>query len=248
MLRSCRIPLLLALVVAIAPARGKTFSGPEASIENACRAQAMLGPGTWSRLIRIENRAERSVYPREVFALVFEFADILWFYTDTDGTQSFSLHRNDLAAEKADFGPLLRDIEPGFASYVPVAPAPRKSRGGALRNGCFIESIAALSDRLARGELISRAELLSYYAGVRGRLRGHTVLIYEAARGAFVFDPADQRATRIGATLPDDPLATARRLRPMLDIGKARWVPVLGGRLVAGAGAGRPDTPAGKIL
>ena len=43
-------------------------------------------------------------------ALVFELAGMLWFYTAEDGTQSFSLRIDRLDAEKADFGPMLRDI------------------------------------------------------------------------------------------------------------------------------------------
>ena len=248
MLRSCRTGFLLLLAAIVAMRAAATPAAGDA-LENVRRAQSLLGPDAWTRVIRIENRAEQSVYPREVVALVFEFAGILWFYTETDGTQSFSLHRNNLAAEKADFAPLLHDIDPEFAAYTLVPPRlrpPHPSRPEPLRNGCFIESIAALRERLGRGEAIHRAELLSYYAEVHGRRRGHTVLVYEAARGAFVFDPGNDGAVRIGATLPADALTLARRLRPALEIENARWVPALGGARLAGVG--RRGEPVAKAL
>jgi len=201
-------------------------------LEDARRARALLGPGKWARVIRVENAAVRSAYPREVFALVFELGGILWFYTDADGTQSFSLHRNNLAAEKADFGPLLRDIEPGFARYE-VLPAVMDDSGTAARrgedlpNGCFVESYAALRERVARGELIVRAQLLSYYVDLGGRRLGHTVLTYETPGGAFVLDPlaSSKRARRVGRRLTGDALELAQVLRPDLTVARAVWVP-----------------------
>ena len=80
-------------------------------LENAFRAQALLGPGIWSRIISIRNETRGGFYPRSVQALVFEFAGMLWFYTDANGTQSFSLHTGELEVEKKNFGPLLRDID-----------------------------------------------------------------------------------------------------------------------------------------
>jgi len=85
------------------------------SLAHARQARALLGPAFWSCVLRIENETRGGAYAPMLHALVFEFAGRLWFYTDANGTQSFSLHRGRLAEEKADFGPLLRDIEPGFA-------------------------------------------------------------------------------------------------------------------------------------
>ena len=103
----------------------------DGSLADARYAQVLLGPGIWSCVIRIENDSRFSAYPRVAHALVFELDGVLWFYTDTDGTQSFSLYKHRLAEEKADFGPLLREIDRGFTSWKVVpsdAPAPRLSR------------------------------------------------------------------------------------------------------------------------
>lgn len=59
---------------------------------SALAARAQLGEGIWSRTVRIENRSDDGRYPARLHALVFEFDGRLWFYTDMDGTQSFSLH------------------------------------------------------------------------------------------------------------------------------------------------------------
>lgn len=199
--------------------------------ENARRARALLGVGVWSRLIRVENTGAHSAYPRTVYAVVFEMGGILWFYTDTDGTQSFSLSYGDLRHEKRDFAPLLRAIDPGFSCYTivaePASALPPSSAGDDIPNGCFIESFAALRARIARGEAIERARLLSFYFNFGGARRGHTVLEYETPRGAFAVDatmpgalarPLDRRTA-------DDALAVAHLMRPDLAIDQARWVP-----------------------
>lgn len=235
------------LATALVWSHGIASPASNNSFESARRAQAMLGAETWSRLIKIENRAARSAYPRKVFALVFEFAGILWFYTDSDGTQSFSLHRNNLAEEKSDFWPLLRDIEPGFVGYEVIASIAgdiADDEMEPLRNGCFIESIAALGERIARGDVVIRAGLLSYYAEVDGRRRGHTVLVYESPRGAYAVDA--NRAFRIGAAWKEDALEVARRLRPRLEIERARWVPITGAAELAGLA--QRSSADGKVL
>ncbi len=190
----------------------------------------MIGEETWSRIVEVENTNAESVYPSSLHALVFELGGILWFYTDTDGTQSFSLHQNNLAAEKEDFGPMLRAIEPGFTKHVTLTedelaalPAPAD---GPLPNGCFIDSYAALRERVARGELILGARLMSFYAP--GRRAGHTVLTYETPRGHFVLDPsASAKPKRVDRRHAGDPLAIARALVPDVAIEEARWVPAL---------------------
>lgn len=190
----------------------------------------MIGEETWSRIVEVENTNAESVYPSSLHALVFELGGILWFYTDTDGTQSFSLHKNNVSAEKDDFAPLLRAVEPGFSKHVIVAedelaalPTPEETP---LPNGCFIESYAALRERVARGELILGARLMSFYAA--GRRAGHTVLTYETPRGVFVLDPvAASKPKRIERKKADDPLAIARVLAPGVAIEQARWVPTL---------------------
>lgn len=223
-----KILLRLLLAVGLAGSAGaRTLS----SLQHARDAQAMLGPATWSRVVRITNRAARSSYPREFGALIFEFSGILWFYTEVDGTQSFSLKANRLAADKAEFAPLLRAIEPGLelreiVAEPPAGDAPSSAGRRHPPNDCFIASVAALQAMLARGESVRAARLLSYYIDTpRGR-RGHTLLTYETPRGAFVYDPAGVGQTqKIAADLTKDAMILARWLRGGDAVAQARWVP-----------------------
>ena len=198
------------------------------SLTHARRAQALLGTAVWSQVIRVENKARFSRYPRTLHALVFEFDGILWFYADKDGTQSFSLHPDRLAEEKADFGPLLRDIEPGFTRWnvVPDDAGESVAVRGTLPNGCFIESLFALRQRLAHGEPVGRARLLSYYGVTPGGRCGHTVLTWETADHVEVLDPEWPRKTRsFPKALDGDALGLARTMEGGL-VTNARWVPV----------------------
>lgn len=188
------------------------------SLVHARRAQALLGPETWSQIIRVENRARASAYPATLHALVFELAGVLWFYTDVDGTQSFSLHRGRLAEEKADFAPLLRDIEPGFVRWTVVEADWAVTAGvdakEMIPNGCFIESYAALRVLLARGEAVAEPRLLSYYAKTAFRRGGHTVLAYSVPGRVVVFDPLRPAAAlQFPADWGDDPRRLARAVQ-----------------------------------
>jgi len=215
------------------------------ALENVRTAQALLGSGVWSRAITVRNEARVSPYPKIVHALVFELAGILWFYTDVDGTQSFSLHQGNLAAEKADFGPLLRDIEPGFTRWTPAAPdaAVRGTAAGGspLRNGCFIESVVALRERMARGEVAEEPRLLSYHAESPGGRVGHTVLAYRVGGRLEIIDPSQrERAFAFPVSAGADPLALARALAGR-DVVRARYLPLpaevtLAGKAAAKAG------------
>ena len=203
-------------------------AGENPSLANARRAQALLGAEVWSQVISIENKGSTSRYPRTVHALVFELVGILWFYTDTDGTQSFSTFRGRLEEDKADFAPLLRAVNRGFASWkvLPAEPAQQASAAGPLRNGCFVESVANLRQRLLGGADASEPQLLSYYAGSGKHVAGHTVLTYMTAAGLQVIDPLD----------PSHPMLYPRELaRNAVALGtalvgrlveKAVWVPV----------------------
>lgn len=198
------------------------------SLEQARRAQSLLGPDIWSQIVRVENDARPSRYPRRLHALVFELAGILWFYTPTDGTQSFSLRAGRLAEEKADFSALLRDIEPGFTrwSVVPVEAGPKSIAEVELKNGCFIESIGELRERLARGERMERPRLLSYYAKTSAGAKGHTVLTYGTGDHVQVFDPGNPDAQLVFAkAFGPDPLALARAVEGP-EVVKARYVTI----------------------
>ena len=199
------------------------------SLEQARRAQALLGPDIWSEIVRVENDTRGGRYPSCLHALVFELAGILWFYTETDGTQSFSLHAGRLAEEKADIGPLLRDIEPGFSHWTVTAAErlpPATGGGSALRNGCFIESIAALRKRLAGGEPMERPRLLSFYVPTRTGLRGHTVLAFGHGGQLEVLDSSQPRARLVfPQALGDDALMLARAIEGPA-VMKARYVSI----------------------
>ncbi|MBL9203318.1 MAG: hypothetical protein JNL39_22615 [Opitutaceae bacterium] len=192
--------------------------GAATPLDNARRAQALLGPEVWSRVIEIDNAAGGARYPALVHALVFEFAGILWFYADADGTQSFSLHRGQLAAEKADFAPLLREIDPGFLRWRALAddgaPAPGTAAAAEpLLNGCFVESVAAWRRRVARGEETGAPRLLSYYFKPGVAKAGHTVLAFEARGRLEIFDPArPERRFEFSRRAGSDALRLAREL------------------------------------
>jgi hypothetical protein len=198
-------------------------------LAHARQARTMLGPAVWSRIVQIENANRGGDYPRVVHALVFELAGRLWFYCAVNGTQSFSLHAGRLEEEKADFGPLLRDIEPGFGYWriVGTGPEPGDAPGREpLPNGCFIESVMALQERVARGQAVGRPRLLSYYVDFASGLQGHTVLVYEAGPDVVVFDPVrvDRDATYSGQ-VGRDPLLLARRHEGP-DVARARFLPL----------------------
>ncbi len=183
------------------------------SLEHARQARAMLGPDVWSQVISIENTAPHSRYARTLHALVFELEGILWFYTDKDGTQSFSLQRGRLAEEKTDFGPLLRDIDPGFTRWNTLSEAANaaKVRSGPLPNGCFIQSVAAMRT-LHDGA--NHPRLLSYYVETPSGLQGHTVLTYQMRDHLEVLDPEwPNRAEKFSETFASDALALARMVR-----------------------------------
>jgi len=79
-----------------------------------------------------------------------------------------------------------------------------------LPNGCFIESVAALRDRLARGSETMRPQLLTYYLNTPLGLAGHTVLTFQTRAGIEVIDPEVSAAPRqYPRSLADDALALA---------------------------------------
>jgi hypothetical protein len=199
----------------------------DSSLERARDAQTLLGPDIWTQVIRIENSSYFGAYPRTFHALVFEFAGLLWFYTERDGTQNLSLHFERLQAEKADIGPLLRAIDPGFVrwSVVPDQPLrPLAKPGATLRNGCFIECIAAMRRLPAQHGSAENPQLLSYSMRRRHGEVGHTVLTYTIGTTRAVFDPARPRKTLTFPRLSQaDPLTLARAIENG-DITRAYYV------------------------
>ncbi|MBI4625994.1 MAG: hypothetical protein HY736_22585 [Verrucomicrobia bacterium] len=164
--------------------------------------------------------------PTRYLALVFELAGILWFYTGTDGTQSFSLHQGALAEEKADFGPGLRDIHAGLTGWSIAADGGPPVAPGVLPNGCFLESVALLRERLVRGGVVGHPQLLSYYIRKASGLYGHTVLALAGPEGVEVIDPLDPgRPVLLPGADVSNALVLARRLRGD-EVAKARLLPV----------------------
>ncbi len=213
--------IVLILLAGLGSARGAVY---DPSLGEARQAQALLGPDSWSEVLSIENTGSQSRFPRHLHALVFELEGILWFYAPDNGTQSLSRERGRAVADERNLGPLLKEVERGFASWsvVPPDPASEAARG-VLPNGCFILSVAAFRERAAAGNGTAHAQLLSFYWEGAG---GHTVLVYETAGGVCVLDPVrSSTPARFPAALARDALALARRL-DRGRITRALWLPL----------------------
>ena len=208
MLRLAFLASLLAAATSLAADR---------TLAEVWQARDLLGPDTWTRVVRIENARPSVRYPRILHALVFEFAGILWFYTPREGTQSFSLHVNRLEAEKADFAPLLQDIDPGFRRWTVLPERERSTEVStpAPGNTCFIESIVAIRELVACGAPVQRPRLLSYYSRTRQGVRGHTVALFEIGEKMVVVDRTNPRG-KIQVVTPglEDALAIAKAIAP----------------------------------
>jgi hypothetical protein len=189
-----RILACLVLLLAGAGVAPAAVTSAPGGLQDALAARALLGDRVWARPLRIDNNGRkgalrRSEYPRTVYALAFELSGILWFYTDTNGTQSLSLTLGTLERDKADPGPLIRAIDPGFASWSWMDDPPG-AWGATTRdppNACFVKSIAALFRRMDAGSEAESPQLLSYYAAVP-KVRGHTVLLFRTRDGLSAID------------------------------------------------------------
>jgi hypothetical protein len=200
------------------------FARADESLLQARRAQTLLADDVWSQVIRIDNIALDSIYPRTVHALIFEFVGRLWFYCSVNGTQSFSLYADRLVEDKADLAPLLREIEPGFRRWVVLADG--DAPAGRLENGCFLESIATLRQRVAGGVDIAEPRLLSYYIDTPTGSRGHTVLVYRARGRTIICDPSQPETSfSFPVALARDAVKLARAFEN-LDVTKARLLPI----------------------
>jgi hypothetical protein len=203
-----------------------TSLGSDTSLEIVQRAQFLIQSHTWSEVVRIENTGVGSSYPKTVNALLFQLDSVLWFYTPTDGTQSLSLVCGRAESDKRNLGPLLAAIDVGFTAWkvMPQAgePPPGRKR---LPNGCFIESMAILFDRLAHGARIENPKLLSYYVAYPSGIRGHTLLQFTSAGRVQVIDP-DWPSSPRRIRYADENNATSVALRIRGDIANARHLPL----------------------
>lgn len=204
-----RAVLLLLCFTFFAAPSGVAGTSTPSGLQSARSAQSLLGAETWSRILQIENSNRSSPYPKTVYALVFEFAGILWFYTEADGTQSFSLYKNRVNEEKADLSVGLRAIDEGFKRFTVMPAASTTQSGKELPNGCFIESVVSGWKRFEAGEYVLEARLLMYYP--KNKPSGHCVFVYRTDRGVFVIDSSEAGGPRrIAAEWPSTPVALAR--------------------------------------
>ncbi len=180
------------------------------SREAAFRARAWLGPDVTARVIRITNAASATNgRPAEFHGLVIAFADILWLYTEADGTQNLSLRRGQLAEDEANLLALLQEAIPGVAAFADDNEAPPgfAKAAGPPPNGCFIACVARWEKLRRERNPPGHVRLLACYPP--DRRAGHMLLEFERGRRRYVFDPAAPRELRRLSGAEDDPLAVA---------------------------------------
>lgn len=247
--------MLLVLLAGAASSRAAVGPVPP-GLSDARAAREMLGSVTWARIMRIENSRpvgmwRRGAYPATVYGLVFELSGILWIYTDSDGTQSLSLTTGTLEKDKADPGPLLLAIDPGFRAWAWIDEVAGAGRDPGRRppNACMPGSVAALLKRLSVGSETGSPRLLFYYVAAGGVRRGHTVLLFSAGGHLSAVDAENsERPVSLPDSLGADPKAISAYLRggPVV---AARTLPILcTGRLAPPsqwAAQAPPSAPAG---
>jgi hypothetical protein len=172
------------------------FSRTPSGLADALAARSLLGTDTWSRIVRIEYAGDRGLqtrtgYPSATYALIFELSGILWFYCDTDGTQSLSVRRGSADSDKLNPGPLFKAISPKFGAWEWVdSPAHLdEGRHGQPPNDCFIECLAILRGKIAEGTELHSPRLLFYYVNTATGRLGHTVLTFLTQYGLMAVDP-----------------------------------------------------------
>jgi hypothetical protein len=177
-------------------AASPAFAREPEGLNDALAARSLLGPEIWSRVVRIDNAGhtgmeKRTPYPRTVFGLVFELSGILWFYCDADGTQSLSIRKNSLEADKADPGPLFKAVSDRFVSWswVDEAPALKLPISQHPPNACFLECLALLRRRIASGCEVGSPRLLLFYVRTPFGIRGHTTLVFALRDGLAAIEP-----------------------------------------------------------
>jgi hypothetical protein len=184
-----RVLLTLFLLLAARLAAGTPWDD---ALSHAQIARARLGDDAWSQIIAIQNSSPDEIYPARLPALVFEVGQRLWLYVPGVGTESLSLAAGQLARDRADLQPLLRAAHAGFQAHEILTPAPaptgaRPPRTAPLPQGCFIDAVARWHELRRDRARATHGRLIALYPTGPGF--GHTVLYYEQAGRAYVFDP-----------------------------------------------------------
>ncbi len=213
MKRSPHLAACLGLLLAVPALAG--------SRESACRARELIGPNVWSRVVHIENEpVEGSRYPAEFYGLVVEFADVLWLYTEFDGTQNLSDQRGRVAADKTNLGALLRAVDPALRSYT-IEPDATEPLGEAVipPNGCFIACLVRWGElrQAYNPPNPKHARLIACFPPT-ATTAGHMLLEYRRGLSRFIFDPDQpEKVIRLPWFSTDEALAIAGRVL------KERW-------------------------
>lgn len=199
--RKSTLCVLFLLALGVIPTVSRAHTTPGSALQ----AQEMLGEGVWSRVVKLTHDNAKSRYPETLYATVFEFDNVLWFYTST-GTQPIERSRNRVDQYRGDLLPLLRTLERKFNGLTFLAPSQELAENPteipSLKNGCVIESIYTMEKLRTQGENLKRANLLLYSTtrnsrrGVSGNSVGHAVLVYETDEGFFVVDPPEIHVVR----------------------------------------------------
>lgn len=211
--------LLIALILLFSNLAAKAPS------DDVVRARGLLLPGTWSKVLAIENDKPNQVYPETTYALVFEFNSLLWFYYPENGTQSLSQYIGRLERDKDELLPLLKGIHAGFRGYriernLRLSAEDTSER---IRNACFIESVRALGAEVGR---VRQASLLCCYFGPEWT-KGHTVLLFTDETGTYVIDSAVSAGPRlVMGRNTTDPMQLAEQAYPGRSIWNARCLSV----------------------
>jgi len=206
-----RSSLMVLMLLAVTP----LFAS---SRESAFLAQKLLGPQIWSRVVRIESApVDINQPPTEYYGLVIAFADILWFYTERDGTQNLSTRRGQLAADKANLGELLRTADPAMLRFAEdLVPPPDWDLPAELPNACFVACLKHWEALLQSGYPPKKARLIACFP--TNDRKGHMLLEYRRGLSRIVFDPdRPDHYISIPFWVGSNPLKTATRAL------KERW-------------------------
>ncbi|MBA4138721.1 MAG: hypothetical protein C0518_15555 [Opitutus sp.] len=219
-LPAMKIRALLAFVLlafAVGANDGRAAPATYASDQvSAFWGRYLLGKDTWSRVVRVDNARPTARYPAAFYGLVFELEGILWFYTETEGTQSLSRSRGRIGRDRAEFRELVQTLSPGFTAVADVtdeSPPLFALIDNRLPRGCFLFSVLNWRRLESKRLGYCQPRLLTYYVATPEGPRGHTVLIYRGGKRTFLYDSASESLEQeIGALDDDDPLGLATRL------------------------------------